>query len=739
VSDLVRKGRVGERIDLALERVFTLGPLRFEPATRQLFVNGETETLEPRVMQVLALLAARRGTVVSRDELVDRCWDGRAVSEDAINRSIAKVRRIAETAGGFQLETIPRVGYRLTAHEPLASTAVAGRRFQPRFLAAAMVLLVLAGIALWLLLSRAGPSAPEPPSLAVLPFRNLSAGGDYFAEGVAEEILTQLSRQPGLRVAGRTSSWMFRDTADPREIGRSLDVAYILEGSVRRAGRQVRVDVALVGTGDGMRRWSQSFQGNLDDIFAIQARIGTMVAGNLREQIVVAAPPRLSTRGDVYNLYLTARGLLRTQEPAKIEAASELLRRAVQLDRDYAPAWAALASATASRSLALGLSPGTISALHAQARRHAERALRLAPDLAEAHSAIAFVLPPGPESLGHLDRAVRLAPANAELWFALAEARRLALDFEGGLEALRRTAGIDPFWVGSSSYPIIAWKMGALDEALAYEQRMIRHHPDPLGRQRARIRLAAYRRDWSEAYRLSREADRIRPLQVRARDSFPEPIFLRLRVDRQDEAAPLMSYPVVLEMVRGAAPRMADLLRQVGPPAAFWDPNPVRGPALLRLNQQGRGADILVLYDAVYPSPEAMAARFPLGPLGFLDSVGPVVVALRGAGRHAEAERLLALADPMVARILAHRRVPFDLLEAAARVRALQGRRADSLRLLERAVAMGWQWDGTGVVPNLADDPVYHSIRDEPRLRQLDAVIRSSLDRERREVAALAG
>lgn len=763
-------------IQLARVPSFRLGDLDVHPATRQVSSGAGSETLEPRVMQLLVALADARGAVVSRDELIMRCWGGTIVGDNAIQRVVSRLRELAAGlgAGSFRIETISKVGYRLLPADgadapqqavlpatvrPWAESEsehwggfglITFWRFGSRFaggaaapkrrLRTAVVALLLVAIAaagLWLTVLRREPGPPEPVSLAVLPFRNLSPGDDYFAEGVAEEILTQLARQPGMRVAGRSSSWMFRDNADPRDVGRRLGVAFLLEGSVRRAGQQVRVDVALVGTDDGMRRWSQSFEGRLDDILAIQGRIGSLVAGSLSRQIVEAAPvPRpLRTRGDVYNLYLTARGLLRSREPANIETAGELLRRAVQFDPDYAPAWALLADATAARMDILATDPDRLRALEAEAVGYARRAVQLAPDLPEAHGAAAHVAADLPEALRHLELAVRLAPGDAELLLSLSEVRAVALDFEGELEALRRVAEIDPFWVRATGYPVAAWALGARQEALAFEERMARNHPEPVARINARMRVAAYRLDWSEAYRLSREADRMRPLQVRPRDYFPEPIFLRIRLGLLDEAAQIMSFPVVLDMVRGAAPRMADLLRQVGSPAGFWGGNPARGPALLRLNQQGRGGDILMLYDAAFSSPEAMAADG--NALRFIDAAGPVVLALRDGGRGAEAERLLALADNALARASSRGRLPFDTVERAARVRALQGRREEALRLLERAVAMGWQWQFFALSPRLADDPVYGSIRTEPRLQRLDTIIQDAIAREQREVQAL--
>jgi hypothetical protein len=197
----------------------------------------------------------------------------------------------------------------------------------------------------------------------------------------------------------------------------------------------------------------------------------------------------------------------------------------------------------------------------------------------------------------------------------------------------------------------------------------------------------------------------------------------------------MMSYPVVLDMVRGRTPTIAELLKELGSPQAFWEPNPVRSFAMLRLNQAGRGADLLTFYDAVFPSPEGMAERTT--PLRLLAVAGPITVALRDANRGAEAERLMTLADQVVARAFARGRVPFEIIELAAQIRALQGRNEEALSLLERAFGMGWQYDRQAMLPRLADDPVYRSIRDSPRLIRLDKLLQGSIARERREARAL--
>src|SRR5262249_35551404 len=187
------------------------------------------------------------------------------------------------------------------------------------------------------------------PSIAVLPFADLSAekNQDWFCDGVADEILNALAHLPGLRVAGRTSSFSFRDRADAaKAIAERLGVSTVLEGSVRRAGDRVRVTVQLVDPSNGFQLWSERYDRELRDIFEIQDEIARSVASRLKvaldsgmEQRLIAAQ---TSSIEAYELYLKGRVLL-YRRGASILPALDHFRRAVELDPDYAPAWGGIA------------------------------------------------------------------------------------------------------------------------------------------------------------------------------------------------------------------------------------------------------------------------------------------------------------------------------------------------------------------------------------------------------------
>jgi len=242
----------------------------------------------------------------------------------------------------------------------------------------------------------AAPTAPETHpatadvnAIGVLPFADMSPDRDqdYLCEGLAEELISALTHIDGLRVASRTASFQFRGGADVRAVGQQLGVGTLLEGSVRKADDRLRVTVQLVEVVTGYHRWSQRFDRRLDDVFAIQDEIAESVAtslrGNLlsrREKQALVRPP---TRADAYEYYLRGRQHLPRMTKAELQKSGEMFARAIELDAAYAPAYAGLAMVHATLYEWFGAQAEDLVA----AERASERALELAPGMAEAHVA----------------------------------------------------------------------------------------------------------------------------------------------------------------------------------------------------------------------------------------------------------------------------------------------------------------------------------------------------------------
>jgi adenylate cyclase len=238
----------------------------------------------------------------------------------------------------------------------------------------------------------AAPNVAAPDaSVAILPFADLSEtrDQDYFCDGLAEEILNALASIQGMRVASRTSSFRFRDgTTDARDIGRALNVATVMEGSVRKSGDRVRVTAQLIDAGNGYHLWSENFDRSLQDIFAIQEEIARSVARALR--VSLKTPEALDIGRNApqdlraYEFYLRGRQMQAMKSTATWRSAPEMFRRAIELDPGYAQAHAGLADALVDLLMWRLVKPEDVLD---EALAAAKRALELAPELAEAHVA----------------------------------------------------------------------------------------------------------------------------------------------------------------------------------------------------------------------------------------------------------------------------------------------------------------------------------------------------------------
>jgi serine/threonine-protein kinase len=359
----------------------------------------------------------------------------------------------------------------------------------------------------------AGSAAKKGPSIAVLPFANLSADkeNEYFSDGLAEDIIDALTQVPGLRVMARTSAFSFRGKGvDVREIGSRLNVEHILEGSVRRAGSRIRVTAQLVKASDGYHLWSQRFDREMTDVFAIQDEISQAIVEKLRVRLAGDRPlvKRYTENLAAYDLCLRARYHLRKMTQEEREAGRRYCEQAIALDPDYAPAYVVLAESYLWSAFWGSTDPREA---FAKAKSAALEALKLDDTIADAHSALGTVLGSGEfdwRGAGReFNRAMELSPSSAvvrydyawcyAMWFlypqglveeALTEMRRaLELDpldpfynsllgyllhstgqFEPAVAQLKHAIDLDPafffaYWFLSSVYAL-QWRM---EEAIA--------------------------------------------------------------------------------------------------------------------------------------------------------------------------------------------------------------------------------------------------------------------------------
>ncbi|HEX3470892.1 MAG TPA: winged helix-turn-helix domain-containing protein [Silvibacterium sp.] len=290
-----------------------IGAWRVDPASGEISRNGETARLEARTMRLLLCLAEHPGEVVSIDELLDQVWTGVAVSPDSVYQAVASLRRQLgdDPKQPSYIATVPRQGYRMVAavsprEEPSSrsnngqASEVVGHPQKPRT-QRKFVLALAAGVAVCLALAgglfvrgRIGHSAAaadvpqSQKSIAVLPFLDLTEGmkEEEFADGMTEELIDKLSKVPGLRVPSATSSFYFKGKQVPvADIAKSLGVAYVLDGSVRKSGQRVRIAARLVRAENGYVIWSETYDRPLDDLLMVQDDIAGEVAGELKESI----------------------------------------------------------------------------------------------------------------------------------------------------------------------------------------------------------------------------------------------------------------------------------------------------------------------------------------------------------------------------------------------------------------------------------------------------------------------
>jgi TolB-like protein/tetratricopeptide (TPR) repeat protein len=320
----------------------------------------------------------------------------------------------------------------------------------------------------------------------VLPFVNLSADPEqeYFAEGIAEELLHTVARFDGLRVIGRTSSFSFRNSdADLKTIGQKLGVDVILEGSVRTAGDRVRITAQLVDAQDGIHRWSETYERELGDIFAIQTEIATAIATALRVELSPEQRERLATPPtrnlDAFQAYLLGRQRVERGTSAAREEAIRYYEQAIELDPTFALAYAALAGAYLYQFEHGDLPPDEMLA---RAQAAADRAVELDDHLAEAHVALAEVKWYRNDFQGAqaaFQRALELNPNS------VAANRRYGrflgiqlVRYEESVALARKAVELDPLSVGTVSdfADSLGW-LGRFQEGLAWQERALEIDP----------------------------------------------------------------------------------------------------------------------------------------------------------------------------------------------------------------------------------------------------------------------
>jgi TolB-like protein len=403
------------------------GDYVLDPERRELWHRADVVPVGPQVFDLMLHLVKHRDRVVSKDELLQAVWNGRIVSESTITSHINGVRKAVGDTGEEQqlIRTVARKGFRFVGDVQVGEATK----------------------------SPPALSLPGKPSIAVLPFQNLSgdAEQEYFADGVVEDIIAALSRMRWLFVIARNSSFTYKGRAvDVKEVGRELGVRYVLEGSVRRAGSKVRLTGQLIDAMAATHLWAERFEGTLDDIFELQDRMAQSVVGAIAPQLERAEIERAKRKPteslDAYDHYLRGIAKLHNGTRESIDAALPLFRRAIELDAEYASAHGMAAWCHFWRKV-----NGWATDRHAEIAQ-GTRLARLAVEIGRDD---AVALTRGGHALAHfagdldggiamLDRAVLLDPNLAAAWFLGGFLRVFHGEADAAIEHLAHAMRLSP-------------------------------------------------------------------------------------------------------------------------------------------------------------------------------------------------------------------------------------------------------------------------------------------------------
>lgn len=519
-----------------MSNCYRVGLFELDARRRTLVTAGEQVTLGARAFDLLLCLIEHRDRVVTKDELLELVWPGLVVEENNLTVQVSAVRKIL---GAEAVVTVSGRGYRFAMAVTEVDTETAGAQFSAPSLPP--VFAMAATLAL-----------PDKPSLAVLPFTNMSgdATQDYFVDGVVDDIISALSRVRAFFVIARTSSFTYKGrSVDIKQVGRELGVRYVLEGSFRKAGNRVRITGELIEVESGRHMWTDRFEGSLDDIFEFQDRIAEGVVGAIEPTLRLAEVERARTKPttnlSAYDLCLRALPNLfsASTKPANDEAIA-LLNRAIEVEPGYSYAKAACSFAYLVRKgqywiseveIPKGLKlareaiadhrddPGTLTyAAHSlaylgfefeEAVRGIDRALALNPNSTKTLLTAGWIrcyVGDGTIAIEHFQHALRLNPLDPELgliFSGLSVAYGIAERYEEALvhalKSLQESPTLVPAYLNIVTSLV---HLDRIDEAKIAAQRMMKLAPGMTLAQRRKqplFRDQVYRERTIDALRIA--------------------------------------------------------------------------------------------------------------------------------------------------------------------------------------------------------------------------------------------
>lgn len=436
---------------------------------RELRRRSDAIDVEPQVFDLIAYLIQNRDRVASRDDLMATIWQGRIVSESTLSSRINAARMALGDDGNAQrlIRTLPRKGVRFVGEVREGGPPETERADAP---------------------TAAG--AADGAVIAVLPFTNMSGDSetDYFADGMAEEIITALARCGGLLVIARNSSFTYKGRAiDIRQVGRELGAGYVLEGSVRRQGTQLRVTAQLIETAAGTHLWAERYDGTLDGVFELQDRIAESAAGAIEPKLRYAEVERVRRKPteslEAYDLWLRALALFGEFTRESLAAAQRYLTQALTIDPDYALAMASSAYYHAHAHFQGWLQPGEPEP--ARALELAYRAVRLGANepniLWQAGFAVWTFEQSGSRSLELMRRSLQINPNSAAALAMSGWVEASNGDAIAGRSLLERAIRLSPrhprSWFQFTGMAITCHLERNYEECIGWAEKALVQHP----------------------------------------------------------------------------------------------------------------------------------------------------------------------------------------------------------------------------------------------------------------------
>src|SRR5215471_5503567 len=444
--------------------IYILGPFRLDAEAKILFRGTEPIALGQRAVALLRVLVERPGTPISKDALIEAAWPGLIVEESNLAVQIAALRRVfgVEPGGERWIETLARRGYRFVGPASISDHGAVAAASQVNVGSPSLTL-------------------PNQPSIAVLPFQNLSGDPEqeYFTDGMVEDIISGLSRIGWLFVIARNSSFTYKGkTVDVKQVGRELGVRYVLEGSVRKAGSRVRITGQLIDATTGGHIWADRFDGTLEDVFDLQDRVTASVVGAIEPRLQRAEIERAGRKPteslDAYDYFLRGMASFHLFTKDSILEAVRLFVRATELDPNYASPYGMASWSGALRNMYGWLLDREREI--ADAVRLARRAVALGKDdptaLWSGGLSLALLANEVEAGAAYIDRASVLNPNLAASWNASGWVRMYLGESASAIEHFERAMRLSPLdpltYFGCTGISLAYACAGRYDEARSW-------------------------------------------------------------------------------------------------------------------------------------------------------------------------------------------------------------------------------------------------------------------------------